>query len=71
MNPSEQTAVHIAVMKTLNVVVITSADPMTGYSVITANPAFAPMTGYTLEENNGQSLQMLQGPDTDTLNNAE
>jgi diguanylate cyclase (GGDEF)-like protein/PAS domain S-box-containing protein len=55
----------MAIMQAWNAVVITSADAAAGYPVLTANPAFSRMTGYTLEELQGRSLKMLQGPDTD------
>lgn len=48
-----------------NAVVITSADATAGYPVQIANPAFCKMTGYAMEELQGKSLKMLQGPDTD------
>lgn len=46
-------------------IVITDANPETGYLVETANPAFCAMTGYSLDELRGHSLKRLQGPDTD------
>ena len=46
-------------------VVITDANPVAGYLVETANPAFCKMTGYSLDELRGEPLKRLQGPDTD------
>lgn len=46
-------------------VVITDANPETGYAVEAANPAFCAMTGYSLDELRGQTLKRLQGPATD------
>ena len=46
-------------------IVITDANPETGYLVETANPAFCAMTGYSLDELRGHTLKRLQGPDTD------
>jgi diguanylate cyclase (GGDEF)-like protein/PAS domain S-box-containing protein len=46
-------------------VVITSADPENGFPVLMANPSFCRMTGYSLQELQGHSLKMLQGPETD------
>jgi PAS domain S-box-containing protein len=64
MNP--QASVLLAALnQTWNPVVITSADASAGFPVEFANPAFCAMTGYALDELQGQSLKMLQGPDTD------
>lgn len=48
-----------------NAIVITDADPAQGYRVQFANQAFCRMTGYALQELQGRTLKMLQGPDTD------
>ncbi len=65
MNP--QASVLLAAFnQAWNPVVITSADASAGFPVEFANPAFCTMTGYALDELQGQSLKMLQGPDTDT-----
>lgn len=46
-------------------IVVTDANIESGCRVIFANPAFCKMTGYTLDELIGNTLQKLQGPDTD------
>ncbi len=48
-----------------NAVVITDADFDGGPCVRRCNPAFCTMTGYSEEELLGQSLRILQGPETD------
>ncbi len=63
MNP--QASVLLAAFnQAWNPVVITSADASAGFPVEFANPAFCTMTGYALNELQGKSLKMLQGPDT-------
>lgn len=52
-------------MQSWNAIVITDANPSSGYLVQQANPAFCAMTGYTIDELRGRRLKMLQGPDTD------
>lgn len=52
-------------MQSWNAIVITDADIAAGCRVQIANPAFCEMTGFALEELQGQSLKILQGPDTD------
>lgn len=54
-----------AIEASWSAVVITDANPETGYLVETANPAFCRMTGYSLDELRGHTLKKLQGPDTD------
>lgn len=56
---------HAAFMQAWNAIVITEADPANGYRVQMANPAFCKMTGYALEELQGRTLKILQGPQTD------
>jgi len=56
---------HQAVMQAWNAVVITDADLAAGCRVIFVNPAFCEMTGYSQAELLGQSLNRLQGPETD------
>lgn len=56
-------AIGMAIHQIWNSMVITSTAP--GYPVIYANPAFCRMSGYDLHELIGQSLAMLQGPETD------
>jgi diguanylate cyclase (GGDEF)-like protein/PAS domain S-box-containing protein len=52
-------------MQSWNAIVVTDADLAAGCRVQIANPAFCAMTGYTLNELQGRTLKMLQGPDTD------
>ena len=54
-----------AFMQSWNSIVITDADIPGGCRVQIANEAFCRQTGYTLEELRGQTLKMLQGPETD------
>lgn len=65
MSTPEHKLFYTAIMHSWNAVVITSADPATGYAVQIANPAFCKQTGYAMEELQGRSLRMLQGPETD------
>lgn len=65
MTTSEVSLFRTAMFQAWNAVVITNADATAGYPVQLANPAFCKMTGYSLEELQGRSLKMLQGPDTD------
>ncbi|MEA3393869.1 MAG: PAS domain-containing protein, partial [Pseudomonadota bacterium] len=67
MTTSELSLFRTAMLQAWNAVVITSADAAAGYPVQIANPAFCKMTGYSLEDLQGKSLKMLQGPDTDPV----
>lgn len=61
---SELLILRMAMMQAWNAIVVTTADQENGYPVLTANPAFSGLTGYSLEELKGRSLKMLQGPET-------
>lgn len=58
-----------AITHAWNSIVITDADAdadaAAGYRVQFANPAFCQMTGYALEELQGRTLKLLQGPQTE------
>lgn len=62
MSTSTLQLLQAAFLQSWNAIVITDAK---GLQVEFANPAFCAMTGYTMEELQGRTLRMLQGPDTD------
>lgn len=65
MSTSQLTLLQSAFAQSWNAIVITKADFVAGHTVQLANPAFCQMTGYSLEELQGRTLKMLQGPETD------
>lgn len=65
VNTSELSLLKAAFWQSWNAIVVTDADRSAGYRVVTANPAFCAMTGYTLDELRGGTLKRLQGEDTD------
>ena len=62
MSTSTLQLLQAAFLQSWNAIVITDANRL---QVEFANPAFCAMTGYTMEELQGRTLRMLQGPDTD------
>lgn len=62
MSTSTLQLLQAAFLQSWNSIVITDAKRL---QVEFANPAFCAMTGYTMEELQGRTLRMLQGPDTD------